>query len=230
MINLKSCLSYFNVIEDIFMKYYKIISVFILFIIMQCFQPAQGIANYEATPLDGLIDDISIIKQNTISFEYRILSRSECQRILGRSIIIDHGYRAVQIQLVNKTNKYFSMPESGFSFPIVSYYTVAQQVRFNTTHRMLLWGIVKLLTLGLIWYPGAVDAIESPRANERLMADYVRKTFLVKVVRPFSSINGVLFVSTQHFNPEFYFTLIEQATGERYVLSTKKQVIEIEAA
>lgn len=212
-----------------YMKLKKLTKVFVIFTILVTFsQDLYGIANYKAIPLDNLLNDI--LEQGTIAFEYRIFNREDCKKYLGRDKIIDKGYQPIQINFTNNSDRCLVMSETNFSFPCVYYYDVAKQVHFDTTKRVLAWGILGQFR-GLISIPflalAIIEAIKSPRANEKLFINYSEKTLNDQIIRPRSAINGLIFVASKCFKPEFSFALIDLLNGKQLTLSTTNRQLKI---
>lgn len=206
------------------MKLNRIFTLFVLFFV--CWQNVYGIAKYKAIPLNYLAQDVQESKQGDLCFGYSIFNAADCQKFLGRDKIIAKGYQPIQISFTNNSDRSLSLDLTTFSFPCVSCYEIAEQIRFDTTKRVLAWGIPGLF----IWpflIPAVMEAIESPKANERLLTDYSQKSLSNQIVRPYSRINGLVFVAQEHFKPTFSFVLIDQSNGKQYTLSTVNQELNI---
>lgn len=183
-----------------------------------------GIAHYRAIPLTHILDEP---KESCISFSYRIFNKTDCRKYLGRQQIIAKGYQPIQIQLTNNSNRTLVLSPNNFSIPCKSYDLVADQVYFNTTGRLIGWAIGSLFIWPLI-VVFILEAIESPKANEQLNADFLQKSLSNQIIAPFSSINGLIFVSTKQFNPLFSFTVTDVKTHESFTLSTIHRHVKVE--
>lgn len=170
-----------------------------------------SIANYQAFPLER-IRDSRIVKDDLV-LSYKKFDRADCRRYLGRSNILAKGYQPVQIQITNNTKRRLLFTPDNLSFPVVPYIHVAEHVRFNTTLRLLLWGVGTIFFWPLI-IPFVLDAIESPKANEYLHDDYIKKSLGIAIVEPGSTLNGLVFVARNQFHANFKCILIDQETND----------------
>lgn len=181
----------------------------------------HGIARYKAIPLNYLHDSTARKAEPCpqISFAFRKFNRSDCKKYLGRRQIINRGYQPIQIQVTNNTDRFLIFSPDNFSFPCVSFLDVVQRVHFNTSLRLVCWGIGSFFIWPLV-IPFAIEAIESPRANERLELDYSNKSLGCQVIEPYGAINGLIFVPAKNFTRNFSFTLIDQQNNEKITLAT----------
>lgn len=178
----------------------------------------SGCAAYRAKPLRRLtIKNFSHTDQ-VVSFEHRVFTRRECRKYLDRNIMV-RGYKAIHITLTNNTHNTLSFSPTRFSFPCVDPQEVADTVHTNTTARAVGYGVTGIF----IWpflIPAVVDSIGSSKANEKLNADFHRKTLHEQIVKPLSTINGLIFVPNESFNAEFSFILTDLTNNKQYVLSS----------
>lgn len=203
------------------------IKIFNVIAVIACagayFNSAQGIAHYRAVPLNFI--NKAHISENEMSFEYKIFNPKDCRRFLGRPQIIRKGYTPIQISITNNTDQMLIMSLDNISLPATPYYTIAELVKFHTSKRVVAWGIPGLF----IWpflIPAIMEAIESPRANENLIADYANKALTNGMIKPFSTLNGIIFVPNSQVNSFFSITLIGSGNNEKYALTTEaKNVI-----
>lgn len=186
----------------------------------------MGIAKYKAIPLNYLVSPEFNTKQRFLSFEYNIFTAKDCQKFLGRKKIIKKGYQPIQIHISNNSDRPLSFSLSTFSLPTTSYSAIADAVHFDTTKRILGWGIPGLLLPPLL-IPAFMETIESPNANEQQLIDYANKALHTTIIKPYTTLNGLVFVAKEQFDPKFSLTLIDQLTGEQFTLSTKSTFIKV---
>lgn len=111
--------------------------------------------------------------------------------------------------------------------PCISPYDVIGDVRFNTGLRLCLWGVGTIfIFIGAI-VPFVLEAIESPKANRRLEADYGGKSMKAQVIEPQGTLEGILFVAREQFNANFSFFLTDGASNQKYELSTSLPMLTI---
>ena len=177
----------------------------------------QAIARYKAWPLENLHDKNAENGQSQVSFAFKTFSRADCYKYLGRSKILSRGYQPIQIQITNNTKKSFVFSLDTFNIPCFSYIDVVEGVNFNTTKRLVGWGIGSLFIWPLI-IPFAIEAVECPKANERLEADFARKALHNQIIEPNSVVNGLIFVPVR-FDQNFFFVLRDTKNDERTTLS-----------
>lgn len=186
----------------------------------------SGCASYQARPLRSLIGSTnSQSKEQTVSFDYHIFSKSDCKRYLDRDAI-GKGYQPIQISLTNNTNRYLRLTIDSFSIPIICPEEVAEKMHTSTMQRAASYGVGAVFLFPLI-IPAVVDGIGSYQANQELDADFDQKAISNKIINPHSSINGLIFAPVEGFNPIFNFSVFDNETNERFVLSTSNQKLKI---
>lgn len=203
-------------LNGVFMAFNKLFVFYVLFMFLG-FSSLSGIAHYKAIPLDHLITKNS--EDSNLFFEYKVFNKSDCKKYLGRKEVSDRGYQPIQIQITNNTDKSFKFSLNDFSFPCVSCDEVADKVEFNTTKRLVAWGVPAFFIWPLI-IPFIIEAVESPKANEQLHADFSKKSLRDQIIEPNSSINGLIFVTKEHFNSSFSFSIANTKNNTQFKLST----------
>lgn len=183
-----------------------------------------GCARYSAYPLNRLSHKASTLEKNeSISFSYKIFSRTDCKKYLDRPVI-DQGYQPIQITIVNNSERYLFISKSQFTFPCVSYKEVAQTVYTSTKRRVLGYGITGLF----IWpflVPALVDGLGSSEANKKLDADFKQKSLKDQVIQPYNTATGIIFVPCESVDLEFGLALLDNNTNERFTLTTNNQLM-----
>ncbi|MCL4360923.1 hypothetical protein M1446_01035 [Candidatus Dependentiae bacterium] len=188
-----------------------------------------GCARYQAKSLNKIDTSIFSLSQNSqekfVSFSYHIFDTDDCMKYLDRNVIAK-GYQPIQITITNNTNRYLNISMSNFSLPYVSSEEVAKRVHTSTVKRSVGYGILGLF----IWpflVPAIVDGIGSSEANRKLDADFAKKTLKDKILRPYSTINGLIFVPVKKFKKDFTFTIVDEENHERFVLGATNHKIKI---
>ncbi|HEV2601783.1 MAG TPA: hypothetical protein VGT41_05845 [Candidatus Babeliales bacterium] len=179
----------------------------------------NGCAHYRAKPLKPLMPTTQSVEQS-ISFSYEVFDVDDCVRYLDRNVIAK-GYQPIQITLANNTDHYFSVSTKTFSFDCLKPQEVAEKFHTNTVGRAIGYGVAGLFVWPFI-IPAIVDGVGSSRSNKRLDADFSRKTFRSQVIKPHTTVNGLLFVSCDDFDENFTLTVTDQANNQYIVLSPAK--------
>ena len=175
------------------------------------------IAHYRAIPLENLIDNAANLSKNGVTFQYKIFSKSDCRKYLGRKQVWDRGFRPIQIHIFNNTDKCLNLCTKNFSFPCIPLDQLIQYVGFKTGSRLCAWGIPGLFFWPLL-IPFVFEAFESPKSNSRLQEDYYYKTLFDQIIQPRCSVNGIVFVAKKHFKSDFSLILNDVATNEQFKL------------
>jgi hypothetical protein len=185
----------------------------------------SGCAKYRAQPLDRLATCVSNKKEPLIAFAYRALNKSESKRYLGRDVLAK-GYQPVHITFSNNTNRYLNFSKANISMQCVSASEIAHKVHTSTVARATSYGVASLFLWPLA-IPAIVDGVGSSQANEKLDEDFSRKELCNQVVSPFSTINGLIFVPVEKFDPEFKITLVDADNHDQFILTTGKPSLKI---
>ncbi len=164
-------------------------------------------------------------EKNCISFTYHIFSKNDCKIYLDRNVL-GAGYQPVQITLSNHSKRYLYFSPSNFSFPCADVDVVARRLHTSTVGRAVGYGVAGLF----IWpflIPAIVDGVGSAQANHELDLDFDRKALCDEEVGPFNTLNGLIFVPLNYFEPHFSFTLVDAKTEERFILGTCKPLLKV---
>jgi hypothetical protein len=206
------------------MKLYKNIVLFLVSVITTAFSStAVSMARYEAISLSKLRPDRFDDKKHALDFSYRIFTKADCKKYLGTKKIIARGYQPVQIQITNNSNQNVKFSLNNFGeFQCAPYEEVVEQLHFSPVKRGVCW-MLGGFVLWPLFIVGIIDIIEAPKANDRISADFSRKSLTDQVIRPNVSINGLIFVPTEQFTPQFSFTVTNQS-DEKIVLSTPRSI------
>lgn len=203
-----------------FMKLYNA-SIYLL--IAATLVGLSGCARYKAQPLKTLMRRPKA--DQSLSFEYKAFTTRECVRYLGRNVLAQ-GYQPIQITFTNNTDRYIRISPKNFSFASITPQEVAQRVHTNTAGRAIGYGVAGLF----IWpflIPAVVDSIGSAEANEQLDADFSYKALRSQTIKPYSSANGIIFAASDDFDESFTFTVIDQESNQRFMLTPLSPTLKI---
>ena len=183
----------------------------------------SGCAKYKAQSLHALITSPKVDK--SLSFEYKIFTVDDCKKYLGRNVIAK-GYQPIHITFVNNTNRYITISHKNFSFPCARVQEVAEAVHTNTTARAIGYGVTSLLLWPFI-IPAIVDSIGSEKANEKLNVDFAYKVLRNQIVKPNSTVSGIVFAVCDDFDENFTITIIDNQSKKAYVLTPENNTLQI---
>lgn len=186
-----------------------------------------GCARYKAQSLHRLVPPAAMQSNApSISFAHRVFTPQDCKKYLDRNVIAK-GYQPVHITLVNNTNRFIRVSPHAFSFPCVDAYEVAQRVHTSTVKRAVGYGIAGLFVWPLL-IPAVVDGFGSEKANEKLDYDYNAKLLRERIVKPYSTINGLVFVPVNDFENSFTLRVVDANTHEQFILHSNSSSLVFE--
>lgn len=177
-----------------------------------------GCAAYKARPLARLTPANSMAKKDTITFAHRAFTRNDCKKYLDRDVI-DKGYQPVHISIVNNTNRSVYFSRNNISLVSVDAEEVAQLVHTNTAGRATGYGVAALFIWPLA-IPAIVDGVGSAEANKKLDSDFACKVLCDQTIRPCETLNGLIFVPVESYDPNFEIRLIDTETSDPIALKT----------
>lgn len=183
-----------------------------------------GCAKYKATPLPQL----SVYSDKKgVSLAHRAFNVTESKMYLGRDIQ-KKGFQPVQLTITNNTDRSYQITPSSLSMPIANADYVAHKAHTNTTGRAVGYGTAAVLSCGLFAIPAIVDGIGSSKANKQLDMDYCSKMLrLDTVIRPHSTLSGVVFVARGAYTNDFTFTISDADSGKKLVLRSNSGYVDI---
>lgn len=179
---------------------------------------ASGCTHYRAVPLRRLPTGHYPINKANIKFAYRVFTPIDCKTFLDRNVISE-GYQPIQLTITNNSTRPLKFSVRSISLPCVPPFEVAQKVHTSTVGRVVGWGIPGLFIWPLL-IPAVVDGIGSSKANRQLDLDYATKFASNQLIEPYTTLNGLIFVPTHSFTPEFTVTLVDYETGEKFIFSS----------
>jgi hypothetical protein len=183
-----------------------------------------GCAKYKAISLPSLAQ--APVK-NGISFAYKAFNSDESKMYLGRNLL-EKGYQPLHLAITNNTDHAYQITPSSLSMPIANADFVAQKSHTNTTGRAVGYGTAAVLSCGLFAIPAIVDGIGSSKANKQLDMDYCAKMLrLDTVLRPHSTLSGIVFVARGAYNGDFTFTLTDADSGKKLVLNSNSDYVDV---
>jgi hypothetical protein len=181
-------------------------------------------ARYKTIQLNKLSTSSDKSQKPSISFAYQKFDKNDCRRYLDRNVI-SKGYQPVHITLTNNTKRYLKFSKANISMPIISITEVAKRVHTNTVARATSYGVASLIVWPLV-IPAIVDGVGSSQANHRLDEDFSKKELSDQVISPFNTINGIIFVSTEKFDPNFIIKLFDANSHVQFSLTSQKPVLD----
>jgi hypothetical protein len=187
----------------------------------------SGCAHYRAKPLRRLTVRNFAHTEHVVSFEHHVFDKYDCRCYLDRNVK-GRGYQVIHITLTNNTHNTLSFSPSRFSFPCIDPQEVADTVHTNTTARAVGYGLTGIFVWPFL-VPALVDGIGSSKANEKLNIDFHRKALHEQFVKPLSTINGLIFVPNESFDPDFSFVVTDVTNNKQYVLSSSEPQVSIYA-
>lgn len=194
--------------------------------LLPCLLLIPGCADYKAKPLRRLGSSVSLnSNEHFVSFAHHVFSKSDCKKYLGRNVI-SKGYQPVQITFTNNSDRSFLVSPSNFSLPSVDPGEVSEKVHYSMINRVVGYGVGALFLWPLA-VPAIVEGVNSPKANQQLDEDYDQKIVNSQELKPFSIVNGLIFVPKEDFDHNFTFTLVDQRENKRLHFSPKNTELKI---
>lgn len=196
-----------------------------LYLITSMILLASGCAKYEAKPLKRLVTLASNTKEPSITLVHKVLDQTECKKYLDRDVI-SQGYQPVQITLANNSDRHLEFSKDNISIPHAPADEVAPKVHTSTVGRAVGYGIAGIVFLPML-IPAVIDGVGSARANDQLDKDFAKKELEDQAVKPFSTINGLVFVPEEDFNHNFAVTLFDAKSHEKFILTAENNTISV---
>ncbi|KKP23853.1 MAG: hypothetical protein SZ59_C0003G0077 [candidate division TM6 bacterium GW2011_GWF2_28_16] len=181
---------------------------------------ASGCAKYRGQNLETLAYPSSEAKKESVFMAYKPFNASDCKVYLDRDVLAK-GYQPIQVTIVNNSKKYLDFSLDRISLPSVPAREIARKVHTSTAARAGGYGAASLVLWPFI-IPAIVDGNKSARANDRLDEDFNRKELKTQIISPYHSVNGIIFVPRERFNPDFKVTLVEVENNNKIELGSTK--------
>lgn len=176
-------------------------------------------------------------KNKNVILEHKVFTKQDCATYLGRKNVLKKGFQPVQLTLTNTTDRSYTYSSSTLSLQTVPTELVAKKVKFSTAGRVVGYSAAAAacaaslaaiivcvpcscpLWVPLIFLPSGpatlsfsaaaiIDGIKSSKENKELMVDFNTKSFPQEgTLKPYQTINGIVFVPKKLFRNDFTFTL-----------------------
>lgn len=185
----------------------------------------SGCAKYEAKPLKRLNLAALSATEPSVALAHRALDKDACKRYLDRDVI-SKGYQPVQITLTNNSDRNLEFSKDNMTLPYACASDVAPKVHTSTVGRAVGYGVVGLILWPFL-IPAVVDSVGSAEANNKLDQDFDKKELEDQLVRPHSTINGLVFVPEEDFRSDFAITLVDAKTHEKFVLTSENPLLTV---
>jgi hypothetical protein len=183
-----------------------------------------GCARYKAKAVRSL-PAATPLEQQTLSFSYHVYNKQDCDTYLDRNVI-KKGYQPISITIYNNSSQTVHFCPTNITLPCVPAEEVAHAVHTSSINRAVGYGIPGLFIWPLL-VPAIVDTVKSEKANKKLDIDFARKSLRAQIIRPYDTINGLIFVDIEQFTENFSIMLENKKLNRVYTLSTIKQSIKI---
>ena len=182
----------------------------------------SGCARYKAHALPQLVSETNsqFLDSKSVSFAYHVFNKRDCMKYLDRDVM-KAGYQPVQITITNNSKRSVFFSRKAINLPTVDESEVAEKLYTSTAGRATAYGVAALF----MWpfaIPAVVDGVGSAKANEQLDADFSRKALNNFEIKPFETINGLVFVPKNSDISNFQIALSEPKASQRIVLSPEK--------
>lgn len=187
--------------------------ILLLFFLLVSF---YGCASYKPTPLPNLQPEFATYSENieNVTLACKALSKEECKKYFDRDII-GKGYQPVLMTIKNDTNRYILFSPEGVSLPVCSPQEVAEKCHTSTAGRATAYGIGALFLWPLA-VPAIVDGVKSSKANTKLDRDFSEKNMEQMVINPYTTHDGVIFISNKEYQESFTVKLVDKETRQKF--------------
>ncbi len=149
----------------------------------------------------------------------RAFTGEECTGYLGRDVTRG-GYKAIQINLRNTTQRYLKLSQQDMDLKTVPAEIAAQSVYQSTTKRVLGWGIPSLF-IPILLVPALITSTLSYKGNRKLLHTCKAKAWSDVIVAPNDYFTGVIFVPISDYKDSFSVFLTDQNTQEKIICGVK---------
>ncbi len=180
-----------------------------------------GCASYKPTPLPNLQPEFATYSESieNVTLACKTLSKEECKKYFDRDII-GKGFQPVQMIIVNDTENAIVFHPDGVSLPVCPPDEVAKKCQTSTAGRATAYGVGALFLWPLA-VPAIVDGIKSHEANKELNRDFSEKNIEQMVINPYTTHNGVIFISNKDYQESFTVKLLNRETKQQYEFYVK---------
>ncbi len=182
---------------------------------------ATGYARYKAAPLRKIYQHIDITKQESISFDYRVLNSNDCKKYFNAGTITKKGYQPIQVTFTNNSKYSIAISPASFSFRCAHAQDVAMNLHRNSIARGVGFGLGALIFTPLI-IPALTQSLGAAQYNEDMDIDFEKKSFKNQVVPPYTTVDGVVFAECGQFSRDFTLTVKDIQKKDSLILSSRK--------
>lgn len=178
-----------------------------------CLLAISGCAKYSPKPLHQAIGSRTV--KNDVGVSANILSDDECFYYFSRHAG-KKGYQPVLLTINNDTNDVLLLRGNNINLNMEKTEIAAKQLHLNTAKRVLTWGFWALFIWPFI-IPAACDGLNSSTANKQLDKDFsdrVIDQYSQLIIKPYSSVNKVIFLTPSNYRSIFELSLENQTNNE----------------
>lgn len=174
-----------------------------------------GCASYQPKPLPNLQPEFATYSESieNVTLACKALSKEECKKYFDRDIL-GSGFQPVQMTIVNDTENAVLFHPDGVSLPVCPPEEVAEKCHTSTAGRATAYGVGALFIWPLA-IPAIVDGVKSHEANKELDRDFSEKNIEQMVINPYTTHNGVIFISNEDYQESFTVRLLNRETKQK---------------
>lgn len=197
------------------MKFNKIvISLLCLSIMMHT--PTN--TRYKSSPLKRVHRSMNLSTQESISFDYKILSSNDCKKYFNSKNIPKQGYQPILITFANNSkHNIFISPES-FSLETIDPQDVANCLHRDGIMRGIGFWIGSWFFFPLI-IPALAQGFGANKYNDDMDIDFANKSLKHQIVPPYTTVNGVIFVFKDQLNKDFTLIVQDKDNNKSFTLT-----------
>jgi len=163
-------------------------------------------SRYKSVPLKRFNQNIDVAGQQTLSFNYKVLTTQDCKKYFNSRAIIKKGYQPVYVSFTNNTSFNCAVSLDSFSFRCANYQDVANSLHRNGMMRGVCFGLAAPIFLPLI-IPAFIQGLGAGEYNELMDIDFAYKAFKNRIVSSYAMVDGVVFAATDQFCEDFTITV-----------------------
>ncbi len=171
----------------------------------------MGYARYKSYPLqkiNTINTQINSSKNESISFNYKILKSNHCKKYFNTKSVLKRGYQPIQITLTNNSKHSIALSLDNFSFRCADAQDVANSLHRDGMARGIGFGVGALWFMPLV-FPALIQGFGAVAYNEAMDIDFANKALKNQVIPPYTTVEGVIFVARNEFSRNFKLTVQE---------------------
>jgi hypothetical protein len=151
----------------------------------------------------------------TIVIRHKTLTAKESLHALGKDIT-KNGYTPIRLSIKNDSQRYWKFSTADVSLKVVTPDIVAANSSYNTTKRVMIWGIVGLC-FPLLWAPGIIHAAHAYSGNKRLKINCLTHAATDRIIAPHTTIDSIIFVNARDFSNQWTMILSDNNSDRKIV-------------